>query len=1164
MPCYRILYIGRKEEIFVSVGIPMHYEAYLKQKGTPVVESADKTHPKGLFSSAIFGVTEEERSNNYALINLYCYCMRPHIVAMLKQVDRKFVSCLTTRTEHKINKQGRLVPYDPTEPVEEGEVVGYGPSFLFDNWEKLDRKYLQQTVGRYNNKEMKSTLVKMGRDDFFTHYTYVLPLAYREEEGDSMILVNDDNIMLGDIIRYANLLKNKVNISERDIEILLQSKLLEYCEYLIKRYLGPHGVARKGVLSRSVANSSRSVALPATYNHPVLGNSKIGLLGLGLPIQHLLHNFRDTVIKFSKDLIQYLYDNNCFDPDVTQDYLSVYDVEYLQDRIEKMEDPYQRVCPFPAVKADGSFRPCVVPISVMKNGAWVEEEEHPLSWIEFFFIVCESFANLYETKFVTNTRYPIDSTLSLQMLRPVTLTLSDRLLKEVKIFGFHYIGNYPYIGDGLEHRYQDKIFESSSRFAPHVIAAQNGDYDGDQTGCKPINTEEAVEEANNVNTNLLNIFDWAGNYRRGVGKDCDQTWYTFTRDPKPKDKAKEMDPKHPFLQYLEEMKDGKLDTRVLYSYTCVFEEGKKPECGLYDTVKIKVNGKRIETTLGRYIFNKVIFWEIWDTPYMEFLNEPVYSDVLGQQFSYVGQLIIEKKVDPRCIHRMIDLSSEFGMRLANVYNAGLTYTMLNPDETFTNFRDKKLDAVKEKVLDHGDLESMIAAEKEILDYAKKYYKDDDMAEIYESDNKAKWDNDFKTLNVSMGALPKLTGGKPSVVFECLADGISPEYIPDLTNVGMVGSTNRAKQTALAGAGNKDLGNGLQSVVAIKGDCGSTKGIQMHPTKRSEILNRYVLVHKKPVKVTLENVDDFLHKDIEVRDVIHCHEKNGNYCSTCTGDYIFEATNSKKVHIGMMVTDVASAILNMFMKSTHNLKADVFRIKDLHDFIHPSTNALFEIKTDPVDKIEKVYCLQDITWNVPLAAVDAVDTEYSVLAHGSIVTLQSGEQFTFVLGTEVHTTPGEIINPDMEETPELERHVIFTYKKGEPFLNQTITYRKEMTVYKMMNLFLSGNVSNLVPFETHLETMQNAIKTNKKVKINDISLRVILTSLARDKQDPKKPARETDTGQYQFVSLYDLVVLGGMFNAMFGPNALKGIFVNLNKSEAEQNKTPSPIEKALRY
>ena len=684
---------------------------------------------------------------------------------------------------------------------------------------------------------------------------------------------------------------------------------------------------------------------------------------------------------------------------------------------------------------------------------------------------------------------------------------------------------------------------------------------GDQTSIKSINSEEAVAECNRINNSLLQIFDYDGNYRRAVEKDCDQTWYSFTRDPKEgKDEPKTIPNNHPFMVYLDNLVGGQLDVETLFKYTRSYDPKKKAELSLVDNVAITRCGQKIKTTLGRYIFNKVVFHSLWNNKYYHFNNIIMRQNDFQDEMKYLKQLAFEGKCENRDIFEVSDMSTEFGMRLANVYNAGLTYTMMVPDKKFQDYKNKKINSVKEQVIKNTDLDLLAKAEEDVVNFAKEYYKNDDMVELMESGAGSKWDNDYKTMNINVGAVPTIEG-KPVIMFNSLSDGVDPKYQAAWTNTGMTGATNRALQTAKAGAQYNDISNAMQNIMGIRGDCGSKRGTKVNTSDPNKLLNRYLIINGKPVKVTLDNVNKFLNKDVVMRDLIYCKEKNGHYCSTCVGDGPFDLKHMDKVPLGMMTSDVASNILNLFMKSTHDLRAGMYRIKDLNDFIYPKpAKPIFEIKEDPIEHVEKVYCLEDITWKVPTASVDTIDTVYSVLAHGSVVTDKTGKNYAFVMGTEVFTRPTEIVKPDVEKFHELERHVLFKYNKGDVFLTSVHTARKEMTVYKMMQLFLSGNVSNLVPFESHFQTMKNTVMTNKKVKINDISLGLILSTLARDANDITKPARETETLNYKFVSLYDLICMSGTFNAVFGPDAVKSIVININKPTKEQVKSVSPIDR----
>lgn len=664
---------------------------------------------------------------------------------------------------------------------------------------------------------------------------------------------------------------------------------------------------------------------------------------------------------------------------------------------------------------------------------------------------------------------------------------------------------------------------------------------------------------------MLQIFDYTGNYRRGVGKDCDQTWYSFTRDRKEGEKYKTIPKDHPFLKYLDSIDDGQMDTHILYQYTLTFNSKDKPECNIIDEVEIVHNGKKIKTTLGRYIFNKIVFYSVYNNKHFKFVDRIMFVDTYQEVVKDIRQMIIEGHAKEEDLIAIVNMSTEFGLRLSTLYNAGLTVSMMLPDAKFEEFRRKELDKVKEEVIRTGDITIMQDAENRIIEFAKKYYKDDDMMEMFASKVKVSFTNEFKNLNISMGALPSITGGKPVVVFDSLADGVKPEYLADLTNTGMLGAVSRGLKTATAGVLYKDVENSLEGVFGKKGDCGSTEGREVNTTDRFELLNRHIIVGGKSILVTSENVDKYLGKTVKMRVPSKCKMKDGHFCSHCLGELPFKLTGRDEIPIGMYTSDTSSAILNMYMKATHSLGADMFVVEDLNKFLTPSPKKpLFETKEDPISKITRVYCLEDIEWRVPVSSVDTVDTYYMVLAHGSIVKAIGDEEHAMVLGTEIMTKPTEVINPDIEKAHELERHVIFRYNKGDVFMMYNKTLRKEDTVYKMFNLFISGNASSLVPFETHMVTMKNALKSNKKAKISDMSLEIILNCLARDAKDVTKPARETGTKDYKFVSMYDLVVLSGTFAGVTNADAVKSLMSNLGKPAAEQSKKISPLEKAIRY
>lgn len=372
-----------------------------------------------------------------------------------------------------------------------------------------------------------------------------------------------------------------------------------------------------------------------------------------------------------------------------------------------------------------------------------------------------------------------------------------------------------------------------------------------------------------------------------------------------------------------------------------------------------------------------------------------------------------------------------------------------------------------------------------------------------------------------------------------------------------------KLTALGGSAFKSLTNAMQSVKAFDRDCGSTTGEKIKTSDMWELINRYVIENGKSILITLDNVNNYLNKEIEIRSPFHCHEKNGNYCSRCIGRTAFEMTGSQVINLGIYTTDAASGLMNLFMKATHNLGTSTFVIKNLDEYLYPKpSKPLFYIDKDPIENIDKIYCNEDLAWRVPAAAVKKSGTEYKILAHGSVVTDSNGKDYAMVLGTEIPSSPAEVLRPE-QKLNDIDKHYIFKYYKGQAISNTTVTLREADTVYRMFNLFLQGNVSSLPPIEAHKMTLLNAFKTNKQISASPITFDIILSTLTRDANNLNVPARESDSKEYKFISCDDLTIMSGSFNALFGPDAVRGMVISAAKTYEEQTNRPSPIEKALR-
>lgn len=320
---------------------------------------------------------------------------------------------------------------------------------------------------------------------------------------------------------------------------------------------------------------------------------------------------------------------------------------------------------------------------------------------------------------------------------------------------------------------------------------------------------------------------------------------------------------------------------------------------------------------------------------------------------------------------------------------------------------------------------------------------------------------------------------------------------------------------------------------------------------------------KSTLITLDNIEKLIGKTINIPDPLFCKSKGDTYCSHCIGETTFDIMGRDEIPLGVLIAEVATGILNMYMKQTHSLVQSVFVVDDLNKYVMPKSD-LFENKIDPIDGKEKIYAKKKIVWKIPALSVESVDSEYLVMAHGSILEDETGKNYTMVLGTEVSTVPTNIINPE-DKNDGIYKHYQFIYYPGDIVLTTNTYYKREDNVYKMIKLFLSGNVSNLIPVQYHLQTLLNTLKTNKKINASLLSYNIMISTLARDINDISKPSRETGSDQYKMISSNDLVeVLGGTFEALFAGDVNRGLFISTSKDNKGQAKRLSDIEKAFYY
>lgn len=887
-------------------------EKYARVKKLAHVTVPFKNSPGGLFDPEIFGVTEDEKAIQEAAFDLGKFYIAPMFLSAAKVSWGALYQCATSPQTFKI-VDGVLEKCDPSDPE-----AGNGVGWLYENYNKLDTSKLLvdiESQGVLSNKLAKNRMAKISRDEMFTRTQYIMPLAYRSEDDadESVIITNEVNQLLESLMTAVNIRKMPAGevLDKNNLDSMIQIKLMNIYEFVVGKFAGSHGDGKKAILSRVVTNSGRLVLVPNEYRSKKIGGGRVSLNRAGVPIREVLKFYIDFIIRGSRMFIENLFTIGAF-KELDRIYIDSFDFEFINTRIEMFDkSPASRLEPVMIPYQDREEEPVTLDFE-LEDGTIVNK---PLTWIEFFYIVCVDYAKIEDNKWILKTRYPTLTSKNSKTSRVHVLTLLQYdMTKTVTVMGRKYEEFYPWVDDDVREIGIDRIFENGLRLDATVTKGFDGDHDGDQISMKPIWSKEASEENERLQHELFVLTGINGEYARHTDRDPYQTFYSFTQDKAINGTSK---PLKDYTIVEEILGTGPDDftEAFIYDNFCAFGT-QKAKYSLYDTISIKYNGKTIDTTLGRLIINKCVFGHIYGNKHWEFVNRPITGNVFAELMDYISQLCIEDKFESRTFIRLVDIMIDFTMRFSTLFNAGVSYEVVMPDEEYHEFRTKKFDAVSEQILKETDVDTFEKTKAEIVEFAKKKYKNNTQTELYNSGAKPKWNDDFAEMYVAMGAMPSLVGGKPTIIINALSQGLGVENLPANANVAIYGAYSAAKSTALAGTIYKRLGNGLASIKGVKGDCGSTHYAPFVGKNWKDLVNKYTKGPKGPVLITLDNVDKYIGKEIMLRDPIYCKMHGDNYCSTCLGEAMFKVANmGDTIPLGAYTQEVGSRLLNLFMVRT---------------------------------------------------------------------------------------------------------------------------------------------------------------------------------------------------------------------------------------------------------
>lgn len=333
----------------------------------------------------------------------------------------------------------------------------------------------------------------------------------------------------------------------------------------------------------------------------------------------------------------------------------------------------------------------------------------------------------------------------------------------------------------------------------------------------------------------------------------------------------------------------------------------------------------MNTTVGRYVANSVLFVELFDDKVPYFNREIKQRDYEKA----IGDALLAKTVDPLKVKDVAIDNYYFLLSHPELYSPNLTEKSLTTSSEIPALRAKLVAERKERI-DAGDPTAMQEVESQLIAADKAYLKDD--PSIHFLISKKAFNNSRKKLLLTGGSIEVFgSPGQYTFVENPLAKGWKPANFPALVNESRLGSQSRALETAKGGEDAKFIGRVLQDLYVIEANCRTKVGMLEHLDKYTigEQYDRYIMMGDgSEVLLTEDNASMYMDSTVMLRSAMHCRTKKG-FCARCMGR-TFEVLGQEA--LSAPAKSLSATFSNAALKKMHTSGVAVVKITGLNQFM----------------------------------------------------------------------------------------------------------------------------------------------------------------------------------------------------------------------------------------
>lgn len=577
-----------------------------------------------------------------------------------------------------------------------------------------------------------------------------------------------------------------------------------------------------------------------------------------------------------------------------------------------------------------------------------------------------------------------------------------------------------------------------------------------------------------------------------------------------------------------------------------------------------VREKAIDTTLGRLLMNRFLLERTGLIEHVGYYNEPLTKENIGTLDRMIVELLTSDKIGADQYADYIDTRDKLGFWCTTFTSAAVSSALLMP---MKDVEQRKKELLKERAADinsDNPVDQIMAVndiEKELVGMVKKNLETDPSFDIYNSGG-YNLSNNYKTINVMRGAVFNNSTKRYDVVEASLMNGITKKDLTAFSNSTLEGAYPSAVGTAEAGYMGKIMMATLQNEHLDenpKSDCGTTVTIPFTVSNKNKrfILYRNLNVNGNIVMTTPENINSFVGKTVRMYSPQCC--KNDAICAKCAGQVFHKmgVTN-----IGLLTSDITDALLNLKLKSKHDLSQKAGTIDSKKIFLHPNTHCTVTEHGVLVNKtLMKIF-------------IPRMFEEFQgfVMENTSVETMAIlPVKFYSASEKEIMSTRMMIpamlefnVYNDIQQTPD---YYIITYDPNSEICCLNIKQSPVNCEFFIKQIYYYGHSPQL-PYDMLTESMFRCLEINN-INLNGPAISYELLARAVCRYGNKSFAKVfgskpgIDPMSYTKVTYREAVQRSGVLQGILFEDISTALNVGLSQSLDGIQPTPTPLEKIIR-